>query len=314
MSQDYVLDNLRLGRKLGTLQYVIAEINENMPVVFGDNWMHVTDIDMIVEKNSPILTLPRGKPTDKDKAIGQYVLELINDGDTIQMGIGGLSEAVVAGLEGKHDLGILTEMFPSALPDLVDKGIVTNKYKPYHEGTSIATFSLPDQAMIEYMTENPAVQIYPASHCNSIAFIAQHPNIVAINTGLLIDFSGQIASEGIGDRHISGSGGQMEFLLGAWMAPGGKGVSVLSSVQKGKNGELISSIVPELPAGTPVTVPRAYTNYVITEYGIATLRNKTRRERARELISIAHPDLRGELRNSLRTKFYYPEYKWNDPA
>jgi 4-hydroxybutyrate CoA-transferase len=240
----------------------------------------------------------------KEAKIGQYVLELINDGDTIQMGFGGIPEVVVAGLEGKHDLGVLTEMFPVGLNDLVSKGIVTNDKKPFHRGKTIATFCMGDQGLYDFITENPDCEFYPASYTNNPSFIAQHPCMDAINMALLVDFSGQICSEGLGFRQISGTGGQLDFMVGAAYSKGGKGITLITSSREMKDGSLVSSIVLELPPGTPVTVPRTFANYVVTEYGIAHLRNKSVRQRAEALINIAHPDLRGELRNSLKKNFY----------
>jgi 4-hydroxybutyrate CoA-transferase len=266
--------------------------------------MHVSEFDYFVENSTPIPTFGRGEPTERDKIIAQYVLELINDGDTIQMGIGGIPEAVVAGLNGKHDLGVLTEMFPGGLPELVEQGIVTNAKKPFHKGVTIATFGMGDQSMYDYLRENPACELHPASYTNNPVLVAQHPNMVALNMALMVDFSGQINAEGVMHNQISGSGGQLDFAIGAYWSKGGKGITLISAARKLPNGELLSSIVPELPLGSPVTVPRTFANYIVTEYGIANLRYKSRRERAVELISIAHPDLRGELRASMNKNFY----------
>lgn len=300
----YTMDAIRIGRASGKLRVAVAEVNEQMPVIFGNNWMHVSEFDYFVEHSTPIPCFGRGTPTETEKMIAHHVLELINDGDTIQMGIGGIPEAVVSGLEGKHDLGVVTEMFPIGLPQLVEKGIVTNARKPLHKGVTLATFCMGDKSMYEYVHQNPACEFYPATYTNNPAFIAQHPNMVAINMAVMVDFSGQIASEGWGHRMISGSGGQLDFMIGSYWSKGGKGITLLTAARKMPDGSLSSSIVPELPLGTPVTVPRTYAQYVVTEYGIANLRYKTRRERAEELIAIAHPDLRGELRNSLRKAFY----------
>lgn len=300
----YTMDAIRKGRASGKQRVTIGEVNENMPVIFGNNWMHISEFDCFVEHNTPIPAFGRGKPSETEKTIAKYVLELVNDGDTIQMGIGGIPEAVISGLEGKRDLGVLTEMFPIGLPQLVEKGIVTNSIKPFHKGITVATFCMGDQTMYEYVQENPACEFYPASYTNNPGFIAQHPNMVALNMALLVDFTGQIDSEGMGHLQISGSGGQLDFMLGSYWSKGGKGITLISSARKLKDGSLSSSIVPELPPGSPITIPRTFAQYVITEYGIANLRFKTRRERAEELIAIAHPDLRGELRNRLRKNFY----------
>lgn len=300
----YTMEAIRLGHELGKLRMCIGEVNDQMPVVFGNNFMHISEFDYFVENSTPIPVFGRGDPTDRDKTIAQYVLDLINDGDTIQMGIGGIPEAVVAGLDGKKDLGVLTEMFPGGLPELVAKGIVTNNRKPFHKGVTLATFGMGDQGMYDYLRENHACELYPASYTNNPIFVAQHPNMVCLNMALMSDFSGQINAEGLGHSQISGTGGQLDFALGAFWSKGGKGITLISAARQMANGELVSSIVPELPPGSPVTVPRTITDYVITEYGVAHLRFKSRRERAAELISIAHPDLRGELRASLKKNFY----------
>jgi 4-hydroxybutyrate CoA-transferase len=300
----FTLEALREGRASGKLRVAIAEVNDQMPTIFGNNWLHVSEFDFFVENSSKIPAVGRPKPGEKELAIGQNVLGLINDGDTIQMGLGGIPEVVVAGLDGKHDLGVLTEMFPIGLHQLVEKGIVTNARKPFHKGTTIATFCIGDQDMYDYVHENPACEFYPASYTNNPNFIAQHPNMVAINMALMVDFSGQIASEGLGHRQVSGSGGQLDFMAGAYYSNGGRGITLAYSSRTLKDGTLASAIVPELPAGTPITVPRTYAQYVVTEYGIANLKNKTRRERAEALINISHPDLRGELRSSMMKNFY----------
>ncbi len=300
----FTLEALRQGRASGKLRVAIAEVNDQMPTIFGNNWLHVSEFDCFVENSSKIPAVGRPKPGEKELAIGQNVLELINDGDTIQMGLGGIPEVVVAGLDGKHDLGVLTEMFPIGLRQLVEKGIVTNTRKPFHKGVTIATFCIGDQDMYEYVHENPSCEFYPASYTNNPNFIAQHPNMVAMNMALMVDFSGQIASEGLGHRQVSGSGGQLDFMAGAYYSKGGKGISLMYAARQLKDGSLLSAIVPEMPGGTPITVPRTYAQYVVTEYGIVNLKFKSRRERAEALINIAHPDLRGELRASLKKNFY----------
>lgn len=300
----YTAEAIRSGRARGKLRTVIAEVNDRMPVVYGDNWMHVSEFDHLIERSAPIPVFGRGQASEIEQKIGEFVLELINDGDTIQMGLGGISEAVAAGLKGKQDLGILTEMLPLALPQLVEAGIVTNARKPLYKGVSVASFIAGDQPLYDYCTENPSCQVFPGSFTNDPRFIAQHPNVIAMNTSIMMDLTGNSTCEGVGHRMISGVGGQLDFLLGATWSPGGKPINMLSSTQKNNKGELVSSIVPELPPGTPVSVPRTITDYVITEFGIARLRYKSRRERALELISIAHPDLRGELKASLNKNFF----------
>jgi len=300
----YSWQAIRDGRASGKQRLTIGEVNDQMPTIFGNNWLHVTEFDVFVENSNPIPAVGRTEPGELEKKVGEYVLELINDGDTIQMGIGAIPEAVISGLEGKHDLGVLTEMFPSGLPQLVEKGIVTNGRKPFHKGVTVATFCMGDQSMYDFTHENPLCEFYPACYTNNPGFIAQHHNMKSINMGLLIDFSGQIASEGMGERMISGTGGQLDFQIGAYHSPGGKGITLMTSSRTLKDGTLVSSIVPTLPVNTPITVPRTFADCVVTEYGIADLKYKTNRERAEALINIAHPDLRGELRDGMRKRFY----------
>lgn len=303
LSNFYTLETITQGRASGKQRITVAEVNDQMPVVYGNNWLHISEFDYFVENSTPIPTFSRSNPTELEQTIANYVLELIKDGDTIQMGIGGIPEAVVSGLEGRRDLGVITEMFPVGLPQLVEKGIVNNSRKPFHKGVTVATFCMGDQSMYDYVQENPACEFYPASYTNDPYFIAKHPNMVTMNMALLVDLSGQIASEGIGHTQISGPGGQLDFMIGSYFSEGGRGITLMRAARQIK-GVLSSSILPELPPGTPVTVPRNYAQYVISEYGIANLKYKTRNERARELIAISHPDLRGELRNSLKKNFY----------
>jgi 4-hydroxybutyrate CoA-transferase len=300
----YTMEAIRVGKALGKQRLTIGEVNVEQSMVFGDNWLHISEFDLFYENPVPVAAFSRAVPGEKEKRIGQYALELIDDGDTIQMGIGQIPEAVVAGMEGKRDIGVHTEMFPIGLPHLVEKGIVTNQRKPFHKGVTIATFTMGDQSMYDYVRANPSCQFHPVGYTNNPALIATIPNMVAMNMALMVDLSGQICSEGLGHRMVSGSGGQLDFQFGAYHSKGGKGITLLYSSRTMKDGSLVSSIVPELPLGSPITVPRTYAHLIVTEYGIADLRYKSRRQRAEALINIAHPDLRGELRSSLKKNFY----------
>jgi 4-hydroxybutyrate CoA-transferase len=300
----YQFQAIREGRASGKQRLTIGEVNDQQPVIFGENWLHISEFDYFVENPSKIPAIGRTDPDEREKKIGDYVLELIQDGDTIQMGVGAIPEAVVSGLGGKKHLGVHTEMFPIGLPQLVEAGAIDNALKPLHPGKTVATFCIGDQSMYDYVAENAFCEFYPASYTNNPALLTQLPNLVAMNMALLVDFSGQIASEGLGHRMVSGSGGQLDFMIGSFYSKGGKGITLMYSSRKMKDGSLVSSIVPDLPAGTPITVPRSYAQYVVTEYGIADIRYKSRRERAEALINIAHPDLRGELRKSLNKCFY----------
>lgn len=303
LSNDFSLEIIE-NRRSGALRLAIGEVNDQMPVVYGKNWVHVSDFDYLIEHSSAPQTFTRNPPSQVEKTIAAYVLELINNGDNIQMGLGGITESVFAGLENKHGLGVHSEMLPIGLPRMMEEGIIDNKNKPFNHGISVGTFCLGDEEMYSYVAENPSVELHPGYYVNKAALIARIPNMLAVNNALMVDFSGQIASEGLGHRMISGSGGQLDFVMGSFWSDGGKSVTLLRSARQGADGQLISSIVPGLPVGTPVTVPRTFANYVVTEYGVTDLRNKTRRERADALINIAHPDLRTELRKQMQKVFY----------
>lgn len=288
-------DIIRYRDKSG-IRAVIAEVNDQVPIVYGDNWIHVSEIDYFVENSTPMFVFKRGAPSEQEQAIAKNVLDIINDGDTIQIGFGGVSEAVSAGLDTKKDLNIFTELLPATLPDLIRKGIVTNRTNSFKKGVTVGSFGFGDEAFYDFVNNNPLVELYPSSQVVNPILIAQQPNMVAINNALLIDLSGQICSEGLGHRQISGSGGQPDFQVGAYHAKNGRACTLLTSARTLSDGSIASSIVADLPAGTPVTVARNFADIVITEYGVARLRNKSRRERAEALIAIAHPSLRDELK------------------
>ena len=296
----YTAPAIREGRAAGKLRLAVAEVNEQVPTVFGDAWMHVSEFDAFVEHSSPLPQIPRAAADEAELAISAHVLELINDGDTIQMGIGGIPDAIADGLKDKRDLGIHTELLPGSLQELVEQGVVTNANKPLHQRVTVAAFGFGDRAFYDYVDRNPGIELHPATYTNDPFLIARHPNFVAVNMALFADLTGQIASEGIGHRMVSGPGGQPDFMVGAFYSPGGRSVIVLRAARTLKDGSLVSAIVPELPPGTPVTVTRNYAHYVVTEYGIADLRDKSRRERADALIAIAHPAFREELASAKR--------------
>lgn len=300
----YSANTIRDGRNKFHLRMAIAEVNDQMPIVFGDNWMHVSEIDRFIEISRPMPVVPRPAPTEVDQAIGNYALELIKDGDNLQMGIGGTAEALSKLLTGKHDLGVLTELLPTTLPDLVEKGIVTNRKKHFYNGISTGTFGFGDKRFYDFVNENPAVNVYPGITTNNPCFIASNPNVVALNSCIMVDFTGQSCCDSVGNTMISGIGGQLDFMIGSFLSDGGRGILMLPSSRLDEKGVLRSNIVPEMPGGTRIGVPATYAQYYVTEYGIANIRYLTRRKRAEALIAIAHPDLRSELRNELKARFY----------
>lgn len=303
-------DLIERGRQTGALRTVVAEVNDQMPTVFGDNWVHISDIDYIIEKSSPIPVFGHSAADDTDNKVAQNTLELIQNGDCIQMGLGGLSEAVIKHLDVFKHLGINSEMMPMGCEHLAEVGALDNSNKVNHRGVSTATLVMGDQALYDYCTENPEVELYCCDYINHPMTIAENPQQVAINSALMVDISGQICAESAGYRQISGPGGQLDFAIGSHWSKNGRSIVMVRSAHKDAQGNLVSNIVPAIPDGTTVTVPRAYADFVVTEYGVASLRGKSRRARAKELINICHPDLRDQLKHAVQNA-YFPE-DWRD--
>jgi 4-hydroxybutyrate CoA-transferase len=286
---------------------VIAEVNDQMPMVYGENWMELSDFDYFVEHSSPIPEFKRkGEPSELENAIAENVASMIKDGDCIQMGVGTLPEAIIRLLrdKGKKDLGVHTEMLPMGLPDLVREGIVTNNCKRVFTGKTMASFCMGDHDMYEFAERNSDCLFYPTSFVNAPFMLREIDNLVAINMDLEVDLMGQLNAERVDFRMIGATGGQLDFVIGAAWSNGGKAINVLPSTRKLNNGEVVSTIVPQLSAGGLVTVPHMYTQFVATEYGIADLYFKSMRERAEALINIAHPDFREELREEAKKILY----------
>ncbi|MFV0364181.1 MAG: acetyl-CoA hydrolase/transferase family protein [Suipraeoptans sp.] len=298
VSVDYTL----AGCKCAKLK--IAQINKNMPRTHGDCFMHLSEFDYLVEADTPLIELLSKELTDIEKAIGKNCAALVNDGDTLQLGIGSLPDAVLLSLRDKKDLGIHTEMFSDGVMELVESGVITNKRKTLLPGKMVATFLMGTKKLYDFVDDNPAVYMAPSDYTNNPCVIAQNDNLISINTCVSIDLSGQVCSEAVGTMQISGTGGQVDFARGANMSTGGKSIMALSSTAK--NGT-ISKNVPEFESGAVVTTGRNEISYVVTEYGIACLRGKSLRLRSRELINIAHPDFRNELIKSWEDRF---KMKW----
>ncbi|SMC53699.1 acetyl-CoA hydrolase/transferase family protein [Papillibacter cinnamivorans] len=272
---------------------VIVEVNPNMPIVFGDNELHVSDVDYVVEVNTPIPTLPKGAIGPKEKAIGEYVSTLVNDGDTIQLGIGAIPDAVGAAFMDKHDLGVHTEMITSVIADLVDAGVVTGKKKTLHPRKIVATFALGSKELYDVLDNNPAIMIMDGSYTNNSWVMAQNDNMVSINNGLAVDLTGQVCSESVGSLQYSGTGGQNDTAVGAIHSKNGRSIIALKSTAKN---DTISTISAQLPLGSVVTLSRNNLDYVVTEYGIAPMKGRTVRERVNNLAAIAHPNFRAQLK------------------
>lgn len=279
---------------------VIVEVNPRMPRTFGDTILNINQVDAILETSHEVPAIPYVPFTEKDAIIGNYIADLVEDGATIQLGIGGIPNAVAEGLKVKKNLGIHTEMFTDGMVDLIECGAVNNSMKTLYRGKSVATFALGTQKLYDYLDDNPAVEFRNGQWTNNPHVIGQNYKMTSINTCLEIDLVGQCASEAIGTVQFSGTGGQADTAVGAQLAPGGKSVIALYSTASVKNAqgerETISKIVPILKPGSIVSLSRNDVDYVVTEYGVAWLRGRAIRERVERLINIAHPDFRDQLR------------------
>lgn len=279
---------------------VIAEVNDQMPWVYGDNFINVEDIDIIVETSNPLCEIPLPVIGDTEKAIGEHCASLIDDGDTLQLGIGAIPDAVLLFLDDKRDLGIHTEMFSDGILSLVAKGVITNKEKTLHPGKMIATFLMGSKELYDFVDNNEHVELHPVDYVNHPATIMKNDNIVSINSCIEIDLMGQVVSESIGLKQFSGVGGQVDYVRGASMAKGGKSIiAIPSTASKGT----VSRITPFIKKGSAITTSRNDVQYVVTEYGVADLKGKTLKERAEALIAIAHPDFRAELNEEYKQRF-----------
>jgi 4-hydroxybutyrate CoA-transferase len=271
---------------------VIAEVNDRYPRTLGDSFMHISEIDYLVPVSRPVMTLKPTAMTEVEMAIGRNCAALVEDGSTLQLGIGGIPDAVLLALSEKNDLGIHTEMLPSGVVDLYERGVITNRAKTYKPGKMLATFVMGSRKLYEFVHNNPVVELYDCEFINDPYVIRQHERMVSINSGVQVDFTGQVCSESVGPRQISGTGGQVDFFRGANMSKGGKAILAMTSTAR--NGK-VSRILPFLDQGSVVTTCRNDVNYIVTEYGHAQLKGQSTRERARRLIGIAHPNFRPEL-------------------
>jgi butyryl-CoA:acetate CoA-transferase len=278
---------------------VIAEVNEEIPHCLGGarESIHISQIDYIVHgDNRPMIQLPDIPVSDVDRKIAEIVMNEIPDRACLQLGIGAMPN-IVGNLIAKSDLkdlGIHTEMLVDSFVDMYDNGKISGKYKSIDKGKIVYTFAMGTKKLYDFLESNPVCASYPVSYTNDPFRIAQNDNVIAINNAVEIDLYGQVCSESSGVRQISGTGGQFDFIFGAYRSVGGKGFICLKSANE-VNGKIVSRITPTLPPGATVTVPRSITNYVVTEYGIAMLKAKSTWQRAEELINIAHPAVRDDL-------------------
>ncbi len=276
---------------------VVAQVNERMPRTLGDDFIHVSRVHKIVECSEPLLTLVPKPATELELKIAQHIAPLVEDGATMQLGIGGIPDAVLKLLDGRQHLGIHTEMVSDGVVEAIEKGIVTNAMKSVHRGKVIATFVLGSSDLYGYIDNNPLFELHPCNYTNNPFVIAQNDKQVAINSAIEVDLTGQVCADSIGPKIYSGFGGQVDFIRGAAYSKGGKPIIALPSTTK--NG-VISRIVARLTPGAGVVTSRADVHYVVTEFGVASLHGRNLRQRADALIAIAHPSHQAELERSLR--------------
>ncbi|MDG4951128.1 4-hydroxybutyrate CoA-transferase [Weeksellaceae bacterium KMM 9724] len=279
-----------------TAKKIIAQVNPNVPRTHGDGIIHKSRIDAFVESNSPIYSIEPTEPNETDIKIGAHVAGLVEDGATLQMGIGAIPNVVLSNLGNHKNLGIHTEMFSDGVLPLYESGVITGKEKQIKTGKIVTCFAMGSQKLYDFVNENPVVHFKEAGYTNDTAIIRRNPKVTAINSAIEIDLTGQVCADTIGSYQFSGVGGQMDFIRGASLSEGGKPIFALASQTK----KGVSKIVPQLKVGAGVTTTRAHVHYIATEFGVVNLFAKSLRERAKLLISIAHPDHQEELEKQAR--------------
>ncbi|MFX1392606.1 MAG: GNAT family N-acetyltransferase [Promethearchaeota archaeon] len=291
-------------------EFIVAEINPNMPRTLGDSFIHMDNIDAFIISDHDIIEFSYGEPNDVAKKIAKYVASLIEDESTIQMGIGEIPNAVSAELIEKRDLGIHSEVFSDGIIDLVEEGVVTCRKKTIHKDKIICSFVMGSRRLYDFVNDNPMVEFHPSEYCNDPYIISQNAKQVAINAALTVDLTGQINSDSLGHQFYSGIGGQVDFIRGAGRAKDGKPIMVLPSTATLEDGTIVSRIMPHLQSGSGVVVTRGDIHYVVTEWGIAYLYGKSIRERVLQMINIAHPKFRNELlEHAKKWNYVYSDQK-----
>ncbi len=281
-------------------KYIIAQVNPKMPRTHGDGFIHLDQINALVETDDNLPEVNYAASiTDCDCTIGRFVAELVEDRSTLQLGIGAIPDAVLESLGHCKDLGIHTEMFSNGVIDLIKKGVITNKYKKKHRGKTVTSFAIGSRELYSFIDDNPQFAFLEAEYVNDGRIIRTNPKVVAINSAIEIDLTGQVCADSIGTYQYSGVGGQMDFIRGASLSEGGKPVIAMASATK----KGASKIVPYLKQGAGVVTTRAHVHYVVTEYGVAYLYGKNLRQRAYELMRIAHPDHREALEQEITRRF-----------
>jgi len=290
---DYTIPTARVAKKL------MVEVNPKMPRVFGDSSVHISEVDAIVENESPLFALPSRAATELDETISKYIVEMVPDGATLQVGIGGVPNAVCGGLTNHKDLGIHTELMMPSLVALIRSGAVTNKLKTLNRHKNVYTLATGDEAFYEFLNDNSSMELYPVDYVNDPYVIEQNDRVISISAFLEVGLDGEVNSEALEGKQYSAPGGQLDFVRGAQLSKGGK--SILTAYSCAAKGS-VSRIVPKIQG--PTTDPRADTQYIVTEYGVADMSGKSTAERAEALIAIAHPKFRDELRRGARELGY----------
>lgn len=276
--------------------YVVAQVNSQMPRTHGAGLIHITEIDIFVDCDEPLPEHPMPKPSELEGKIADFVASLIEDRSTLQMGVGTIPNAVLSRLSHHKDLGIHTEMFSDGVIDLILSDVINGNYKAVDRGRALATFVMGSKRLYDYVDDNPFIEMRPSDYVNDVSIIRQNPRMVAINSAIEVDVTGQVCADSIGTQIYSGVGGQMDFIRGASLSEGGKAIIALPSITKSG----ISRIVPSLKPGAGVVTTRAHVHYIITEYGIANLYGKTITARVKALVNIAHPN----HRESIEKKYF----------
>ncbi len=284
---------------------VVLEINENLPWTLGDTQIHISEVDYVVENTMPLIVLPAAEPSPAEESIGGFIAELIEDGSTLQLGIGGIPNAITPFLLDRKDLGIHTEMFTDGMVDLYEAGVITNRRKTLWKGKMVGAFALGSQKLYDFVNNNLGVEFQQGKVTNDPYVIGRNHKMISINTALQVDVFGQVCSQSIGYKHFSGTGGQLDTHRGAQLSDGGRGIIALHSTARGGK---ISTIVPILSEGAEVTVPSHDIDTVVTEFGIADLKGLCVRDRAQALIQIAHPDFRDQLRDEVMRLGIIPRF------
>ena len=282
---DYAAELVRKGRR------VIVEVNRHMPRTFGENLLHISQVDAVIEHDAPLMELPSHAPGPEDLLIGRSIAALIPNEATLQMGVGGVPEAVLAELRGHKRLGLHSELLSPPMIDLMRRGVLTGEAKTILRYKHVFTLALGNADMYDFIDDNPSIVGYPATWVNNPAVIRKNRDMISVNAALQVDLTGQVNSEALNGHQFSGTGGQLDFVRGAYLAPNGRSFIALHSTAKGGT---VSRIVPQL-ANTTITDPRVDTQFIVTEYGMADMKGRSLSERARALIGVAHPSFRESL-------------------